>query len=264
MPAWPQGKHTGAWLDFGKQTRSAAQGRHLVCQRRRARAPTSTRKSPAGISTRCTTKARATWTELLDRAKIEGGTPTSAPPATPASITPFLSPNLFSDEDGNYIGFDDKVHSLSGKRQHAQYANFSDWDIYRNTVQLQALFDPERESDMMQSLVNDAVESGWYPRWPAANDVTYVMGGDSPVILLSSSYAFGARNFDVETALKYMVKAGTELGERPARRVGAPLPGRLPQARLRAHREGLHRCLAHAGVCERRFRHRAVRASDRP
>jgi predicted alpha-1,2-mannosidase len=82
-------------------------------------------------------------------------------------------------------------------------------------VQLQALFDPQRESDMMQSLVNDAVQSGWYPRWPAANDVTYVMGGDSPVVLLSSSWAFGARNFDVETALKYMVKAGTQPGKGP-------------------------------------------------
>ena len=53
----------------------------------------------------------------------------------------FLSPNLFSDEDGQYMGFDDKVHSLAGTKQSAQYANFSDWDIYRNTVQLQALFD---------------------------------------------------------------------------------------------------------------------------
>jgi predicted alpha-1,2-mannosidase len=96
-----------------------------------------------------------------------------------------------------------------------QYANFSDWDIYRNTVQLQALFDPAIESDMMQSLVNDAVESGWYPRWPAANDVTYVMGGDSPVIMLSSSYAFGAKNFDVDTALQYMVKAGSQPGTGP-------------------------------------------------
>ena len=82
-------------------------------------------------------------------------------------------------------------------------------------MQLQALFDPERESDMMQSLVNDAAESGWYPRWPAANDVTYVMGGDSPVILLSSSYAFGAKSFDVETALKFMVKAASHPGIGP-------------------------------------------------
>ncbi len=68
---------------------------------------------------------------------------------------------------------------------------------------------------MMQSLVNDAVESGWYPRWPAANDVTYVMGGDSPVILPSSAYAFGAKDFDVSTALQYMLKAGTEPGKGP-------------------------------------------------
>ena len=95
-----------------------------------------------------------------------------------------LAPNVFSDNNGDYIGFDKKVRRLSPGEK--QFANFSDWDIYRNTVQLQALFDPERESDMMQSLVNDAAESGWYPRWPAANDATYVMGGDSPVGVLSS------------------------------------------------------------------------------
>ena len=64
----------------------------------------------------------------------------------------------------------------------------------------------------MQSLVNDAEQSGWLPRWPYANDVSYVMGGDSSAILLSSSYAFGARDFDLEAALKYMVKGGTEPG----------------------------------------------------
>ncbi len=104
------------------------------------------------------------------------------------------------------MGFDDKVHSVAGTKQKAQYANFSDWDIYRNTVQWQALFEPERESDMMQSLVNDAEQSGWLPSWHAANDVTYVMGGDSPAALLSSAYAFGARNFDTGKALEYMVK----------------------------------------------------------
>jgi predicted alpha-1,2-mannosidase len=41
------------------------------------------------------------------------------------------------------------------------------------------------------------------------------MGGDSPAILLASSYAFGAHNFDVKTALTYIVKAGTEPGIGP-------------------------------------------------
>jgi predicted alpha-1,2-mannosidase len=68
---------------------------------------------------------------------------------------------------------------------------------------------------MMQSLVNDAEQSGWLPRWPAANDVTYVMGGDSPDPVLSSSYAFGARNFDTAKALEFMVKGGTQPGMGP-------------------------------------------------
>ncbi len=158
-------------------------------------------------------KAQGTWSELLGRLAVEGGTEDQRKIFYTGVYHSFLAPNVFSDENGQYMGFDNKVHALSGDKQKAQYANFSDWDIYRNTVQLQALFEPERESDMMQSLVNDAVESGWYPRWPAANDVTYVMGGDSPVILLASAYAFGAQNFDVETALKYMVKAGIAAGD---------------------------------------------------
>ena len=90
------------------------------------------------------------------------------------------------------------------------------------------------------------------------------MGGDSPVILLSSSYAFGAKNFDVDTALKYMVKAGIAARQRPARRLRAPLPRRLPQTRLRAQREGFHLRFAHARVRQRRLRHRPVRAQHGP
>ncbi len=127
----------------------------------------------------------------------------------PGSTT-YCSPTVFSDENGEYIGFDWKTHSLAGSSQATQYANFSDWDIYRNTVQLQALLVAGRESDMMQSLVNDAEQSGWLPRWPVANEATYVMAGDSPVAVLSSAYAFGAQNFNTRAALRFMVKGGSE------------------------------------------------------
>ncbi len=209
-----QGKHTGAWLDFGSEREVVLKvGISFASE---AGALNNLQKEiPAWDFDQVHAQARTAWSDLLDRTTVEGGTADQRTIFYTGFYHSFLSPNLFSDEDGEYMGFDDKVHSLAGSKQSAQYANFSDWDIYRNTVQLQALFEPERESDMMQSLVNDAVLSGWYPRWPAANDVTYVMGGDSPVILPASSYAFGARDFDVETALKYMVKAGTTPGIGP-------------------------------------------------
>ena len=208
------GKHTGAWFRFGKQHEVLLKvGISFVSEE--GALNNLEKEIPAWDFDRVHAQARATWTELLDRIAVEGGSPDQRKIFYTGLYHSFLSPNLFSDEDGQYIGFDNKPHSLAGTKQKAQYANFSDWDTYRNTVQLQSLFEPERESDMMQSLVNDAVQSGWFPRWPAANDVTYVMGGDSPVILLSSAYAFGARNFDVETALKYMVKAGSQPGNGP-------------------------------------------------
>jgi predicted alpha-1,2-mannosidase len=209
-----QGKHTGASLDFGSEHEVVLKvGVSFVS---RAGAEANLRNEiPAFDFDSVHANARRTWSELLDRVAAEGGTADQRTIFYTGLYHSLLSPTLFSDHDGNYTGFDGKVYSLSGSKQGAQYANFSDWDIYRNTVQLQALLDAARESDMMQSLVNDAEQSGWYPRWPAANDVTYVMGGDSPVVVLASSYAFGAHNFDVETALKYMVKAGTQPGMGP-------------------------------------------------
>ena len=53
-----------------------------------------------------------------------------------------LHPNVFSDENGEYPGFDRKVHTAAG---YTQYANFSGWDIYRSEMQLLALVEPRRD-----------------------------------------------------------------------------------------------------------------------
>jgi predicted alpha-1,2-mannosidase len=209
-----QGKHTGAWLDFGNEHEVVLKAGISFVSEAGAR-DNLDKEIPGWDFDRVHAKARQIWSELLGRVAVEGGTADLRKIFYTGVYHSMLSPTLFSDRDGNYIGFDNKVRSLTGSKQRAQYANYSDWDIYRNTVQFQAIFDAARSSDMMQSLVNDAEQSGWYPRWPAANDVTYVMGGDSPVAVIASSYAFGAHNFDVETALKYMVKAGTQAGIGP-------------------------------------------------
>ena len=96
----------------------------------------------------------------MNRVEIEGGTPEQRKIFATGVYHSLLDPTLFSDENGEYIGFDWKTHSLAGSKQQAQYANYSDWDIYRNTVQFQALLDADRESDIAQSLVNDALQSG--------------------------------------------------------------------------------------------------------
>jgi predicted alpha-1,2-mannosidase len=209
-----QGKHTGAWLDFGSQHEVILKVGLSFASQDGAQA--NLNQEIAGWDfDDIHDRARQTWSQMLERVAVEGGTADQRMIFYTGLYHSLLSPNVFSDHDGAYTGFDNQVRSLAGSKQGAQYANFSDWDIYRNTVQFQALLDSARSSDMMQSLVNDAQQSGWYPRWPAANDVTYVMGGDSPVAVIASAYAFGAHNFDTETALQFMMKPGTQPGVGP-------------------------------------------------
>lgn len=203
------GAYTGAWLDFGNARQVTLKVGISFVSEQGARINLA-KEIPGWNFETIHKKAREEWSDLLNRFSSESGTPAQRTIFYTGVYHSFLSPNTFSDEDGQYIGFDNKIHSLAETHQQAQYANFSDWDIYRNTVELQTLFFPQQSSDMMQSLVNDAEQSGQLPRWPAANDVTYVMGGDSPAAVIASAYAFGARNFDAETALKYMVKAATQ------------------------------------------------------
>jgi len=164
--------------------------------------------------------AKTAWTKALKLIQVDGGTPEQRTIFYTGVYHSMLAPTVFSDENGDYIGFDQKVRRLmhiepgvtAGVR-HQQYANFSDWDIYRNTIQFQALLFPEQTSQMMQSLVRDAEQSGWLPRWAPANDNSYVMGGDSSAILLAEAYAFGARHFDLKSALHFMLKGATDPGK---------------------------------------------------
>ncbi|MBA2334849.1 MAG: glycoside hydrolase family 92 protein [Blastocatellia bacterium] len=154
-------------------------------------------------------KARTTWNEWLSRIEVDEGTREQKQIFYTALYHSLLSPNVFSDANGDYIGFDRMIHQARG---YQHYTNISDWDTYRSQVQLQALLAPRETSDMVQSLIVDAEQSGWLPKWVLANDVTAVMGGDNPVPLITSAYAFGARKFDKGSALKYMLKAATQPG----------------------------------------------------
>ena len=203
-----QGKHSGAWLDFSSEHEVLLRVGISFVSAEGAKENLD-REMRGWNFDRVHAAAKANWTELLNRFATQGGTNEQRTIFYTGVYHSFLAPNVFSDVDGRYMGFDGAVHTLV-PGQHAQYANFSDWDIYRNTVQLQALFFPDEAASMMQSLVNDAEQGGQLPRWEAANDVTYVMNGDSPVPVIASSYAFGARTFDAATALKWMVEAATE------------------------------------------------------
>jgi predicted alpha-1,2-mannosidase len=151
--------------------------------------------------------ASARWNQMLGRIEIGGGTIDEKRVFYTALYHALLHPNVFSDVNGEYVGFDNQVHVARG---YTQYANYSGWDIYRCEVQLLALLFPFEASDMMQSLVMDAQQGGGLPRWSVANDESGVMVGDPAVPIIASAYAFGAKNFDTRGALKAMLKGAMD------------------------------------------------------
>jgi putative alpha-1,2-mannosidase len=103
--------------------------------------------------------ARARWTDLLERIRAEGGTPGQRTIFYTGLYHMLLSPNLFNDSNGEYIGFDGKTWRLGPGE--AQYANFSDWDTYRNVVPLHALLLPEQTSQMTRNKADGSPAGRW-------------------------------------------------------------------------------------------------------
>ncbi|MGH3850900.1 MAG: GH92 family glycosyl hydrolase, partial [Pseudonocardiaceae bacterium] len=154
--------------------------------------------------------ASSEWNAALSRIAVAGTNSGDVTTFYTSLYRSLLHPNTFNDADGRYLGFDGNVHTVA--RGRTQYANFSDWDTYRCLAALQALLFPQRASDMAQSLVNDAEQSGSFPRWALANSATGEMTGDNVVPLIVNLYTFGAKDFDLKRALYYMLKAATDGG----------------------------------------------------
>lgn len=156
--------------------------------------------------------ANAAWRDALGRIEVRGGDDADRRTFYTMLYHALLAPTVFSDADGRYLGMDGVVRDAGGR---TRYTTFSGWDVYRSQIPLLAMLVPERASDMMESLVANARESGWLPRWSVAAGHTDVMVGDPASAMLAGAYAFGARDFDRAAALAAMVKGATEEGRSP-------------------------------------------------
>jgi predicted alpha-1,2-mannosidase len=149
----------------------------------------------------------ATWDALLGRMAVSGGSVADERTFYSALYKSLLHPNVFDDADGAYPGFDGRAHVATG---YTQYSDFSEWDIYRDVVPLQAVLAPHQASDMITSLLADAAQGGALPKWVAAGSDAAQQNGDSADPIIASAYAFGARGFDVPGALADMVRGATD------------------------------------------------------
>ena len=112
-----------------------------------------------------------------------------------------IMPTNFTDVNGEYLGFDKKVHKAEG---FTYRSDLSLWDTCRTTHSLYTLIEPEIQYDCLNSLVEMAKTGGAIPRWAQGAGYAGSMLGDPANIVITESYLKGFTDFDVETAYGYM------------------------------------------------------------
>jgi predicted alpha-1,2-mannosidase len=204
------GDSAGGWVSFGTSSSSATVVNARVAISYVSVAGAESNLATVGSQSFATVRAHTyeQWNSLLGKIDVSGGTAGEETTFYTALYHALLDPSVFSDADGQYMGFDFKVHTVPPG--HAVYSDFSGWDIYRSEVPLLALLLPGQASDMMQSLVDYAQQGGWLPKWPTANTYTGMMGGDAAAPMIADAYAFGARDFNIQAALQYMLKGADD------------------------------------------------------
>ncbi|HET7267115.1 MAG TPA: GH92 family glycosyl hydrolase [Oleiagrimonas sp.] len=207
----PAGKGSGAWVRFADGSNVHVRVGISYVSLANARA-NLTAEIPAGTTLReVRMRARKAWNKALGHIAIAGGTHDERVTFYTALYHAMLHPNVYSDVNGQYRGFDQKTHHVHGS-QKAQYANFSGWDIYRSQLQLVTWLMPQVGSDIAQSLYNQAKQNhGKWDRWTHNSGGTHVMAGDPSAPAVADIVAFGGTDFDIAGAYASLKRAATHV-----------------------------------------------------
>jgi predicted alpha-1,2-mannosidase len=158
--------------------------------------------------------ANTSWNQALGKIQVGGGTAAQQAVFYTGLYHSLLHPNVDSDDNGQYVGFDGQIHTTP--KAHPIYSNYSGWDVYRSQSQLESMLFPQQMSDTVTSMLDDYAQTGMLPKWNENNGEAYIMVGDPSDPIIADAYAFGARGFDTSTALTDMeTEANTPGNIRP-------------------------------------------------
>lgn len=149
--------------------------------------------------------AKKKWNECLSKIAVKTNDEDQRAIFYTAMYHAFLSPNLFTDVDGRYLGMDLKVHTTDMK--HPVYTIFSLWDTFRALHPLLTIVDPQLNTEFIRSLIKKHQEGGIFPKWDCVSNYTGTMVGYHAASLVTDSYVKGYRDFDVQEAYKACLRA---------------------------------------------------------
>ncbi|MCG8305755.1 MAG: GH92 family glycosyl hydrolase [Cytophagales bacterium] len=165
------------------------------------------------------TDARNIWNEKLNKIRVKGGDEDQKTSLYTSVYHSLMFPRTFSDVDGSYYSqFDKTVHKTNGQ---PYYVDFSIWDTYRAQHPLLAYLEPERQNEMINTLLDMYDQGGRLPLYVTyKNYFMKVMIGDHATSIIVDSYMKGIRDYNIEKAYEAMRKNAMEPGEKASSRTG--------------------------------------------
>ncbi|MGF1699503.1 GH92 family glycosyl hydrolase [Photobacterium makurazakiensis] len=145
--------------------------------------------------------ARDAWQTELEKVAVTSDDETKKRIFYTAIYHSYLGPTLHSDVDGRYKGADHQIQRAYG---FDRYDTFSLWDTYRATHPFQTLVEPDRVSDMVNSMLSHYEETGLLPVWSMKGNETNMMLGYHAVPVITDAWLKGIEGFDPKLALEAM------------------------------------------------------------
>ncbi|WP_157558710.1 GH92 family glycosyl hydrolase [Microscilla marina] len=148
------------------------------------------------------------WNEELGKVQVEMLTPADKETFYTAMYHTMLSPVVFEDIDGAYMGLDQEIHR---SRDFTNYTIFSLWDTYRALHPLFNILHPQRNNDMIKSMLAHYEQSvhRMLPIWSHYGNENWCMIGYHATSVIADAIAKKVGDFDKKLALEACISTST-------------------------------------------------------
>ena len=148
------------------------------------------------------------WNKELSKIEVETLTEAQKTTFYTALYHTNLSPIIYEDVDGQYRGLDQNIHQSDG---FTNYTIFSLWDTYRALHPLFNITQPERNNDMIKSMLAHHDESvhNMLPIWSHYANENWCMIGYHATSVIADAMAKNVGDFDYNRALEASVNTAS-------------------------------------------------------
>ncbi len=149
--------------------------------------------------------AKEKWNAELSKIKIEADKDTKTNFYT-SMYHSFLSPIIYSDDNGEYRGLDQNIYKAKGFKD---YTIFSLWDTFRALHPLYTIIQQKRTNDIINSMLAHYEQSVHkiLPIWSHYSNENWCMIGYHAVPVIVDAYLKGIRNYNVDEAFKAVISS---------------------------------------------------------